>query len=159
MSLLGFQGFGQAVLLAFLACTVLAGTTEKACAGTDFGTRQEAENLAEALIRIIDAQGVQAAANAVYDPEKPFVHSPMGVNLFLGSMVIADNREPEMISADYSQIPDLTGKPVWPRIASAAAAKSDTVLKWYHYDTQEHYDFHCASRKAVQEDAIVMVCR
>ena len=78
-------------------------------AAEDFGTEEEARALAGALVDIIDREGVAAAALAVVDPEQPFRASRMGVNLFHGSTVIADNREPETVAADYSQTADLTG--------------------------------------------------
>ena len=128
-------------------------------AAQPFGTKEEARRLAEQLIQVIEAEGIRAAAEAVYNPEMPFLHTAMGVNLFTGSTVIADNREPEMVAADFSQTEDLTGAPAWPRIAAAADIADDAVLKWYHYDTQEVYDFHCFSMRATRDDGLVMVCR
>lgn len=142
-----------------LFSTVLATAGSAATAGTDFGTRAEAEQLADALVAIIQADGLATAAEAVTDPDGPFRDSPMGVNLFHGSVVIADNREPESVAADFAETADLTGELAWPRIRAAADKDTDVVLKWYHYDTQEAYDFHCYSTHAEGADAVVMVCR
>ena len=70
----------------------------------------------------------------------------MGVNLFTGSTVIADNREPETISADYSEAAALTGALVWPLIASATEVEGDANLK-------------CHSKGCGLFDVTVMVCR
>lgn len=125
----------------------------------DFGTREEAIVLADAIIAIVEAEGVEAAVEAMHEPDMPFVSSRMGINLFSGSTVIADNREPETIAADYSATADLTGALVWPIIAAAAQAGGDAELKWYHYDTQEEYDYKCYSIRFAPADATVMVCR
>lgn len=128
-------------------------------AGSDFGTRAEAEELAHAVIEIVENDGIAAAVTAIIDPDGPFRHSRMGINLFGGSFVIADNREPETVAADYSETADLTGQLVWPIISAAADAQDDAVLLWYHYDTQEHYTYHCFSLRADRDDGTVMVCR
>jgi hypothetical protein len=142
------------------AALALAAPLAPALAGQDFGTREEARALAQRLVAIIDADGIQAAVEAIYDPSQPFVATRMGVNLFQGSTVIGDNREPETVAADYSGSADLTGEPVWPRVSDAAArGGDDAVLKWYHYDTQEVYDFHCFAMRAERDDGHVMVCR
>lgn len=143
----------------FFAAAVVAIFVNAPAQANDFGTAEEANALAEALVEIIEAHGVDAAVAAIHDPEQPFVGSRMGVNLFRGATVIADNREPEMVAADYSETWDLSGVPVWPRISAAADAEGDAVLEWYHYDTQEQYTYHCASRRANRDDALVMVCR
>ncbi len=125
----------------------------------DFGTREEAKQLAELMISIVDRDGIEAAVTAMHQPDQPFVSSRMGINLFSGSTVIADNREPETIAADYSETADLTGALVWPIVAAAAAVEGDAALKWYHYDTQEEYDYMCYSKASAVGDATVMVCR
>ena len=130
-----------------------------AAAGEDFGTKEEAMRLATALVAIVEESGITAAAGAVVDPAGPFHAARMGVNLFHGSTVIADNREPETVAADYSTTADLTGALAWPLIEAAAAVGGDAILKWYHYDTQEAYDYHCLSLRAARDDATVMVCR
>ena len=144
-------------LIVGAACLAALGTP--ALAGTDFGTKEEARALARALVAIIDADGISAAVTAMHDPAHPFAASRLGVNLFQGSVVIADNREPEMVAADYAETADLTGALVWPLIYAAAQVEDDAVLKWYHYDTQEDYDFHCYSMMAHRDDGVVMVCR
>jgi len=128
-------------------------------AGSDFGTREEAQRLASALIDIVEADGIEAAVEAMHDRDHPFVTSRMGVNLFQNSTVIADNREPEMVATDYSHIADLTGTIVWPIIDDAARIEDDAVLKWYHYETQEEYVYDCFSKRSMRDDATVMVCR
>lgn len=125
----------------------------------DFGTREDAKRLADTMIAIVDEQGIEAAIKAMHDPDQPFVGTRMGVNLFRGSTVIADNREPETIAADYSETADLNGNLVWPIIAAEAEVEGDAALKWYHYDTQEAYDYKCFSKRSVAGDATVMVCR
>lgn len=130
-----------------------------AIADGDFGSLEEAQQIATAMIAIVDTQGVETAIEAMHDRGYPFVGSRMGVNLFSGSTVIADNREPETIAADYSETADLTGTLVWPLIATAAKQGGDANLKWYHYDTQESYDYKCFSLSAATVDATVMVCR
>lgn len=125
----------------------------------EFGTRQAAEDLARRLIDIVERDGVTAAASSVYDPALPFVGTRMGVNLLTAGTIIADNREPEMVASDYTRIEDLTGHRIWPRLLAAADTGEDAVLKWYHYDTQEAYDYRCLTRRAVRDDAMVMVCR
>lgn len=138
---------------------VIAALPSVALADGDFGTREEAKTLADAMIAIVDEEGIDAAIKAMHAPNSPFVRSRMGVNLFSGSVVIADNREPETIAADYSETADLTGALVWPIIAAAADVEGDARLKWYHYDTQEEYDYKCYSKAAETVDATVMVCR
>ncbi len=134
-------------------------TATQAMSSSDFGTEAEAESLAKALVEIINRDGVAAGADAVIDPDGPFRQSRMGVNLFEGSFVIADNREPETVSADYAETADLTGELVWPIVKAAAEENRDAVLKWYHYDTQEPYWYRCRSMSASRDDAIVMICR
>ena len=130
-----------------------------AVAGTDFGTREEAEKLADAMIEILDTEGPSKAVSALFDPELPFASTRLGVNLFEGSVIIGDNREPEMVAADYSETEDLTGVTVWDWIDAAADRGDDVVLKWYHYDTQAVYDFHCYSKHSKDQKYTVMVCR
>lgn len=145
------------IVLSAVAAAMLAATGVQA--SDDFGTREEAKQLAETLIGIVNERGIEAAMEAVYDPDLPFLHSRMGVNLFQGSFVVADNREPEMVAADYTETADLTGALVWPRISAAAARGEDVVLKWYHYDTQAQYDYHCYALQARRDDGAVMICR
>ena len=128
-------------------------------AGSDFGTRDEAQRLASALIDIVEADGIEAAVEAMHDKDHPFVTSRMGVNLFQNSTVIADNREPEMVATDYTYMADLAGNLVWPIINAAARIEDDAVLKWYHYETQEEYVYDCFSKQSIRDDATVMVCR
>ena len=128
-------------------------------AESDFGSRAEAERLATALVEIINTEGIEVAVKAVHNADHPFISTRMGVNLFQNSVVIADNREPEMVAADYAETADLTGALVWPLISAAADVEDDAQLKWYHYDTQEEYDYHCFSKRAARDDGLVMVCR
>ena len=139
-----------------LALAIAAGNAE---ADGDFGTKEEARAIADAMIAIVDERGLEAAIAAMHDPAHPFVTSRMGVNLFQGSIVVADNREPETIAADYSEIADLTGVAAWSLIGPAAAVEGDANLRWYHYDTQEEYEFKCHAKRATEIDVSVMVCR
>lgn len=143
----------------FLSSAVFAIVPAITWADGDFGTRAEAKALADRMIAIVDSDGIEAAIQAMHNPAEPFVSARMGVNLFSGSTVIADNREPETIAADYSETADLTGTMVWPLIDAAALAEDDALLKWYHYDTQESYDYKCYSKRSADADATVMVCR
>ncbi len=146
-------------VLKILAIAGLVSAAGAAAAAPPLGTKEEARRLAEKLVEIIDAEGVDAATKALYDPAQPFMSTRMGVNLFRGSVVIGDNREPETVAAAYDETEDLTGEPVWPRISAAADKADDAVLKWYHYDTQEVYDFKCFSMRASRDDGLVMICR
>ena len=65
----------------------------------DFGTKEDAKHIADQMIAIVEEQGLEAAVTAMHDPDQPFVSSRMGVNLFDGPIVIADNREPETLAA------------------------------------------------------------
>ncbi len=142
---------------AALALATLLGGAGQAM--TAFGTLEEAQRLSEALVEIVEAEGLDAAVRALYSPEHPFVTSRMGVQIFVGSHVIADSREPETVAVDFAQIRDPAGVPVWPRILSAADTGDDAVIMWYHYDTQDPYEFRCQSRRASRDSALVMVCR
>lgn len=142
----------------FLTLAALS-MTSPAYAATAFGTKEEAQHLAKELVAIIEQDGVVVAAQAVVDPAGPFRRSSMGINLFVGSTVIADNREPETVAIDYDNFPDLNGNNVWPLISAAADRQDDALLRWYHYDTQEAYDFRCFSLRASRDDGLVMVCR
>lgn len=143
-----------------LTCTIIFAMVPAAvCADGYFGTREEAKQLAEAMIAIVDDGGIDVAIQAMHDPRQPFVSTRMGVNLFEGSTVVADNREPETIAADYSEIADLTGRLIWPQVAAAARIEDDARLKWYHYDTQEEYDYKCFAKRSEVADITVMICR
>ena len=128
-------------------------------AGSDFGTKEEAREIATRIVEIIDSQGMTAAAEEIISADGPYRRSRMGINLFDGTVVVADNREPESVATDYGDFPDLTGEPVWGRITAAADAEDDAVLLWYHYDTQENYEFHCFVKRAQRDNGMVMVCR
>lgn len=129
-------------------------------AGVDFGTLAQSQQLADQLIKIIDADGIEAGVMAVHDPARPFAGVRLGINLFQGSVLVADNREPEMVAADYTQVSDLNGVAAWPAIVAAADdGGSDTQILWYHYDTQAPYLFDCFSKRASRDAALVMICR
>lgn len=146
-------------LAAALATAMPAATSAGDVSAGDFGTRAEALALAEALIDRIDSEGLQAGINAVIDKTGPYVATRLGVNLFAGPVLIADNREPEMVAAPFDRTPDMTGVPAWPRIVEAKHSGGDATLTWYHYDTQVAYDYRCVVRGAVTIDASVMICR
>lgn len=130
-----------------------------AAAGTAFGTDQDARSIAGKMVKIIADKGLETAIGAMHDPSHPFVNSEMGVHIFEGSIIVADNREPELIATSYAEVQDLTEEPMWPRIVAAADADTDAMLKWYHYDTEEVYGYHCLSQWAVKPEVLVMVCR
>ena len=83
-----------------LCATVVALVPAAGWSDGYFGTREEAKQLADEMITIVDSEGIEMAIKAMHDPQRPFVGSRMGVNLFEGSTVIADNREPETIAAE-----------------------------------------------------------
>lgn len=81
--------------------SVLGLTTMPAFAGNAFGTDAEARALAAEMIAIITDGGVDAAIDAMHDASKPFVNAAMGVHVFEQSIIVADNREPELIASSY----------------------------------------------------------
>ncbi|MCU0905951.1 MAG: hypothetical protein MUF73_00580 [Rhodobacteraceae bacterium] len=146
-------------LLIATATVAALAVSAPALASGDFGTDAEARAIAAAMTAIIQADGLDAGIAAMHDTAHPFSTSRMGIHVFEQSIIVADNREPELIASSYAEIEDLTGEPMWPRIASAADAKSDAVLEWYHYDTEAEYTYNCYSEWAVAGDVLVMVCR
>ena len=95
----------------------------------------------------------------MHDPALPFSASSLGIHVFEKSIIVADNREPELIASSYAEVQDLTDEAMWPRIVDAADTKGEAVLKWYHYDTEAIYDYHCHSEWATPGDVLIMVCR
>lgn len=142
--------------LALAATTVLA---LPALASGDFGTAAEARDIAAAMSGIIRSSGLEAGIAAMHDPARPFGSSRMGIHVFEQSVIVADNREPELIASSYAEIEDLTGEAMWPRITAAADAQSDAILEWYHYDTDAEYTYSCYSEWAIRGSVLVMVCR
>lgn len=141
------------------AFAALAAVISMAHASTEFGSKEEAQQIAATLSAIVQTEGLEEAISALHDPERPFSASRLGIHIFEKSVIVADNREPELIASSYAEIEDLTGEPMWPRITAAADARSDAVLEWYHYDTEAEYTYHCHSEWAVSGDVLVMVCR
>ncbi|MEL7104694.1 MAG: hypothetical protein AAGM21_02155 [Pseudomonadota bacterium] len=139
------------------AAALLAATA--AHASVDFGTAEDAKTITSEMVEIIQSQGLEAGIAAMHDPAKPFSASKMGIHVFEQSVIVADNREPELIASSYAEVEDLTGEPMWPRIEAAADASGDAVLEWYHYDTEAEYTYNCHSEWAVPGDVIVMTCR
>ena len=122
-----------------------------------FGTADEAEAILQQIVEIIDAGGIGQAISAVHDPGQPFARSAMGIHVFADTIILADNREPELIAMSYAEVEDLTGQTMWPRIVAAAETGTPAVLDWYHYDTKARYAYRCHC--AYARRAIVMVCR
>lgn len=141
------------------ALAMLAATASPISASESFGTRDAAVALVDEMVAIIADGGVDAGIVAMHDPDLPFATSVMGVHIFEQAIIVADNREPELIATSYAEVQDLTGEPMWPRIVAAADAEGDATLLWYHYDTEEVYEYSCPSKWAVAGDVIVMVCR
>lgn len=104
---------------------------------SDFGTEAESRDMAGVMVEIIQTDGLEAGIAAMHDPEQPFADTPMGVHVFEAAIIVADNREPELIASSYEEIADLTNEPMWPRIVEAANTDSEAILEWYHYDTEE----------------------
>lgn len=125
----------------------------------DFGTEDEAREIASELTQIIQSGGVDAGIAAMHDPARPFVATNMGVHILEHGILVADNREPELVATAYSDIPDLTGEPMWPRIVAAADTNSEAIVEWFHYETEAEYTYHCYSEWSVPGDVLVMVCR
>lgn len=138
------------------ACLVAA---TAATANTDFGTADDARSIAGQMSEIIAANGIDSGIEAMHDLAMPFATSKMGIHIFEDSIIVGDNREPELIASSYAEVQDLTGESMWPRIVAAADTKSDAILEWYHYDTEAEYTYECYSEWAIAGSAIVMVCR
>lgn len=141
----------------FTLAAILA--TTAAHASVDFGTADEAKSITSEMVQIIQSEGLDAGIAAMHDPAKPFATSKMGIHVFEQSVIVADNREPELIASSYAEVEDLTGEAMWPRIVAAADVSGDAVLEWYHYDTEAEYTYNCHSQWAVPGDVIVMTCR
>lgn len=137
----------------------LMGFATVASASSEFGTETEAQDIAKQMTSIIQSDGLDAAIAAMHDASLPFSTSAMGIHVFEQSIIVADNREPELIAASYVEVQDLTGEAMWPRIVAAADTKSDAILEWYHYDTEAEYAYQCYSEWATAGEVIVMVCR
>lgn len=144
-----------------LLCTVVCGIglAGPAIASNDFGTEQESQDIAAMMVEIISTGGVDAGIAAMHDASLPFATSTMGIHVFEDSIIVADNREPELIATSYAEVADLTGESMWPRIVAAADASSDAILEWYHYDTELEYTYQCYTEWATPGSVIVMVCR
>lgn len=108
---------------------------------------------------IIQADGLDAAIDAMHDTAKPFSTSRLGIHIFEQGIIVADNREPERIATSYADIEDLTGEAMRPRIVAAADTSSDAIFEWYHYDTEAEYTYQCHSEWSVRGGVLVMVCR
>ena len=134
-------------------------STSMAWAAEDFGTLEEAQGIASRMTEIIQAGGVDAGINAMHDDSEPFAASALGIHVFEDGIIVADNREPELLATSYEEVADLTGEPMWPRIVAAADASGDAILEWYHYDTEAEYTYACHSEWAQPGSTIVMVCR
>jgi len=143
--------------LLLVASLSLLGTS--ATAMNDFGTEEEARAIASQMTQIIQSGGLDAGIAAMHDASMPFSTSQMGIHVFEQSIIVADNREPELIASSYAEVEDLTGEAMWPRIVAAADASSDAVLEWYHYDTETEYTYQCYSEWSVPGEVLVMVCR
>ncbi|MEO0388542.1 MAG: hypothetical protein AAF281_13630 [Pseudomonadota bacterium] len=139
-----------------LAATLLG---SPAVAGADFGSAAEAQAIAAQMSEIIRSGGIDAGIAAMHDPAQPFGSSRLGIHVFENTIIVADNREPELIATSYAEVQDLTEETMWPRIVAAADAKGDAMLKWYHYDTEAVYEYRCYSERAVAPSVLVMVCR
>ena len=142
-----------------LTAVVVLLTSALAQADSSLGTKEETDLLAAEIVRIIDEKGMDRAVQALVDPAMPFASTRQGVNLFDGSIIVGDNREPEMVRADYADLTDLNGALMWKLISEAAPENAEVVIKWYHYDTQEVYDYSCLARNAADPRFTVMVCR
>ena len=104
--------------LLLAASLSLLGTS--ATAMNDFGTEGEARAIASQMTQIIQSGGLDAGIAAMHDASMPFSTSQMGIHVFEQSIIVADNREPELIASSYAEVEDLTGEAMWPRIVAAA---------------------------------------
>jgi hypothetical protein len=144
-------------LIAILALVLIGNLPSQA--GKSLGTREEGEELARLMIEKIEDMGIRDATAAMFDPSLPFSSTRQGINVFTGSVLVGDNREPEMVEQDYRDITDLTGALIWTEMTAGLAENREITLKWYHYDTQEVYDFSCVLRATSDSEHTVMVCR
>lgn len=144
---------------ALLAATAIIAVPTIATAGAEFGSEAEAWALVDEMVGVIQDSGLDAGIAAMHDAGQPFAETKMGVHIFEAGIIVADNREPELIASSYEEVADLTNEPMWPRIVEAANAESEAVLEWYHYDTEAEYTYHCPSKWAKGEEVLVMVCR
>ena len=140
-----------------MSAILLAAAT--AASASDFGTEAEATAIIAEMSTIIQNDGLDAGIEAMHNPDLPFSTSQMGIHVFEQSIIVADNREPELIAQSYAELQHLTGEFMWPRIEAAANDSSAAILEWYHYDTEEEYSYTCHSDWATPGDVLVMVCR
>ncbi len=145
------------IVLPFIAAATITATS--AVAREDFGSQADAQEIAAMMTEIVQAGGVGAAIDAMHATDKPFAESVLGIHVFEDGIIVADNREPELIASSYEEVADLTGEPMWPRIVAAADQSGDAVLEWYHYDTEAEYTYLCHSEWADGDTVLVMVCR
>ncbi len=145
--------------LGILTAVISIFTASVAVSGTAFGTEADARKMATYLSEIIVVDGVDAGIDAMNDPDMPFASSAMGLQIFEGSMIVADNRAPDLEVTSFADVADLTWTPMWPRIVEAAHTGEDATLQWYHYDTETEYTFHCYSEWAQGNSVLVMACR
>ena len=142
-----------------ISAALLTLASSVAIAGTDFGTDQEARDITQQMVDIIKDQGLDAGIAAMHDASGPFLDTKMGVHIFQESIIVADNREPELIAASYAGVTDANGNDMWEMIQAAAAETTDFVTLWTHYDTNEPYEYHCFTQYAVEGQVTVMTCR
>lgn len=86
------KGVGVAAMLAGAAMVV--GVPMDAHAAAAFGTEAESFEMVDAMIAVIDADGLDAGIAAMHDPALPFAASALGVHVFQSGIIVADNREP-----------------------------------------------------------------
>ncbi|WP_373636729.1 hypothetical protein [Yoonia sp. BS5-3] len=143
-------------LITFVSLLLSCGSVAVA---SDFGTKEQSQDIAGQLSAIVQTGGVDAGIDAMHDPSQPFSTSTLGIHLFEDGIIVGDNREPELLAAAYTEVEDLTGEPMWPRIVAAADMRDDAMLEWYHYDTEVEYTYACYSEWAIEGTALIMVCR
>lgn len=123
--------------------TAIAFSASEAFASGEFSGAEDAKPIANQMTTIIQSSGLDAAIDAMHDSSLPFAASQMGIHVFEQSIIVADNRELELIASSYADVQDLTGDTKWPRITAAADVNGEAVLDWYHYDIEAEYTFNC----------------
>jgi len=143
-----------------IASIILVFSTDfDAMAGDQFGTADDAERLADALIDIIDGGGLVAGKAAVVDPNGPFQTTEMGIHIFDSGVIIADSRDPELLTVSYSGVTDLNGADFWDAIVDAANGSNFHKVKWYSYSNENsEYIFDCYSKWQTQDIIVVWIC-
>lgn len=131
-----------------------------AYASSQFGTAEEAQDLASQLISIINEGGIVAGRAAIHDPAGPFQATEMGVHIFENSVIMADSRDPELETVSYAGVQDLNGVDFWQGMMEAANTDQNFETKWHSYaDESVEYTYNCHSEWQTEGEVMVWLCR